>query len=70
METTTRVMAMVISVVPILIAVAGCAARAPGSPAGTGTASPAGSASADAAPSRYATVVGSWRVMERGCDQL
>jgi hypothetical protein len=58
MKTMTRVMATVISVVPILIAVAGCAARAPGSPADTGAASPADSASADATPSRYATVVG------------
>jgi len=58
MEAMTRVMAMAISVVPILIAVAGCATRAPGGPAGTGAASPVGSASADAAPSRYATVVG------------
>lgn len=50
-------MAAIISMVPVLIAVAGCAARAPGGPVGTGAASPAGGAAADAAPSRYATVV-------------
>lgn len=49
----TRVMATVISVVPILIAVAGCAVRAPD----TGADSPVGGApTADAAPSRYATM--------------
>lgn len=52
----TRVMAVVISVVPILIAIAGCAARGPGRPGATGAASPGASAAATAKPSIYSTM--------------
>ncbi|HEX8006521.1 MAG TPA: hypothetical protein VF482_08845 [Trebonia sp.] len=52
-----RVPTVVISVALTLIAVAGCAAHAPGSPAGTGAVSSTGSAAAGAAPSRFATIV-------------
>lgn len=52
----TRGTAVVISLVPILIAIAGCAARGPGRPGGTGAASPGGSAAATEKPSVYSSV--------------
>jgi hypothetical protein len=55
----TRGTAVVISLVPILIVIAGCAARGPdrpGRPGGTGAAPPGGGAAATAKPSVYASV--------------
>ena len=54
MKTMTRVRAVVISVVPIAIAIAGCGVRGP---AGTGPVSPRGSVAATSKPSAYAAIL-------------